>query len=83
MRPFTGVLVSLLALASVPEADAQPVVRDIPYATIVQAFQDLGTHGRLLKRGAEGLGLSLEAHAGNVIRFMREQADVLGLKGTF
>jgi len=32
MRPFTGVLVSLLALACVSEAHAQPVTRDIPYA---------------------------------------------------
>jgi len=36
-----------------------------------------------LRTGAEGLGLSLEEHAGNVIRFMREKADVLGLRGTF
>jgi predicted hydrolase (HD superfamily) len=36
-----------------------------------------------LRAGAEGLGLSLEEHAGNVIRFMREKADVLGLRGTF
>ncbi len=36
-----------------------------------------------LRIGAEGLGLSLEEHAGHVIRFMREKADVLGLRGTF
>ena len=36
-----------------------------------------------LRTGAEGLGLSLEEHAGNVIRFMREKADALGLRGTF
>jgi len=34
-----------------------------------------------LRRGAEELGLPLEAHVGNVIRFMREQADALGLAG--
>ena len=43
---------------------------------IVSAFYDLRT-------GAEGLGLPLEEHAGNVIRFLREKADVLGLRGTF
>jgi predicted hydrolase (HD superfamily) len=35
-----------------------------------------------LRTGAEGLALSLEEHAGNVIRFMREKADVVGLRGT-
>jgi predicted hydrolase (HD superfamily) len=35
-----------------------------------------------LRAGADGLGLSLEDHARNVIRFMREQADALGLRGT-
>ena len=36
-----------------------------------------------LRTGAEGLGLPLEEHAGNVIRFLREKADALGLRGTF
>src|SRR6187397_972568 len=35
-----------------------------------------------LRTGAEGLGLSLEEHASNVIRFMRERADTLGLRGS-
>jgi predicted hydrolase (HD superfamily) len=35
-----------------------------------------------LRRGADELGLSLEEHAGNVIRFMRERADELGLRGS-
>jgi putative nucleotidyltransferase with HDIG domain len=35
-----------------------------------------------LKRGADELTLPLEAHVGNVIRFMREKADDLGLRGT-
>ena len=34
-----------------------------------------------LRRGAEGLGLPLEEHVGNVIAFMREQAHALGLRG--
>ena len=35
-----------------------------------------------LRRGAEELGLALDIHIGNVIRFMRERADALGLRGT-
>ena len=35
-----------------------------------------------LRRGAEELGLPLDQHITNVIAFMREQADVLGLRGS-
>jgi predicted hydrolase (HD superfamily) len=35
-----------------------------------------------LRRGAEEIGLPLNEHIDNVIRFMREQAEVLGLRGT-
>jgi putative nucleotidyltransferase with HDIG domain len=35
-----------------------------------------------LRAGAEVLGLPLEEHIGNVIAFMRERADDLGLRGT-
>jgi len=35
-----------------------------------------------LRKGAEELGLPLEEHVGNVIRFLREEADALGLRGT-
>jgi putative nucleotidyltransferase with HDIG domain len=34
-----------------------------------------------LKIGAEELGLPLETHVANVIAFMRERADALGLRG--
>ena len=34
-----------------------------------------------LRRGAEEMGLPLDEHITNVIRFMREQAEALGLKG--
>ena len=36
-----------------------------------------------LRQGAEELGLPLDEHIENVIGFMREQADKLGLKGSF
>jgi putative nucleotidyltransferase with HDIG domain len=35
-----------------------------------------------LRRGAEEIGLPLDVHVANVIAFMREQADALGLRGT-
>ena len=35
-----------------------------------------------LRRGAEEIGLPLDQHIANVIGFMREQADALGLRGT-
>ena len=35
-----------------------------------------------LRRGAEEIGLPLDAHIANVIAFMRERADQLGLKGS-
>ncbi len=35
-----------------------------------------------LRAGADALGIPLEEHAGNVIRFMREHADALGLRGS-
>jgi predicted hydrolase (HD superfamily) len=35
-----------------------------------------------LRRGAEEMGLPLEQHVTNVIAFMRERADALGLRGT-
>ena len=34
-----------------------------------------------LRRGAEELGLPLEAHVGNVVTFLRVEADALGLRG--
>jgi predicted hydrolase (HD superfamily) len=35
-----------------------------------------------LRMGAEELGLPLDVHVTNVITFLREKADVLGLRGT-
>jgi predicted hydrolase (HD superfamily) len=35
-----------------------------------------------LRKGAEEIGLPLDEHIGNVIRFLRERADDLGLRGT-
>jgi predicted hydrolase (HD superfamily) len=35
-----------------------------------------------LKRGAEELGIPLDQHITNVIRFLRDRADTLGLRGS-
>jgi len=35
-----------------------------------------------LRRGAEEMGLPLEQHITNVVRFLRERADALGLRGS-
>src|SRR5437764_13288931 len=35
-----------------------------------------------LRRGAEEVGIPLDEHIANVITFMRERADALGLRGT-
>jgi len=35
-----------------------------------------------LRKGAEEINLPIDQHIGNVITFMRERADVLGLRGT-
>lgn len=35
-----------------------------------------------LRKGAEELGIPLEQHVANVIRFLRAEADALGLRGT-
>lgn len=35
-----------------------------------------------LRKGAEEIGLPIDQHIGHVITFMRERADVLGLRGT-
>jgi predicted hydrolase (HD superfamily) len=61
-------------------------VLDLEPTSVVKRMKDK-TFARGVKRedltaGAELLGLPLEEHIGNVIRFMRERADALGLKGT-
>ncbi len=61
-------------------------ILDLEPASVVKRMKDKA-FARAVKRedlrgGAEALGLSLETHIGNVIAFMRERADALGLRGT-
>lgn len=61
-------------------------VLDLEAASVIKRMKDKAFARAVsrddLRRGAEGLGLPLEEHIANVITFMREQADALGLRGT-
>jgi predicted hydrolase (HD superfamily) len=61
-------------------------VLDLEASSVVKRMKDKA-FARAVKRedlraGAEILGLALETHIANVIRFMRLEADALGLRGT-
>ncbi|HYN07434.1 MAG TPA: HD domain-containing protein [Vicinamibacterales bacterium] len=60
-------------------------VLDLEASSVVKRMKDKAFARAVpredLKKGAEELGLPLEEHIGNVIRFLRERADELGLKG--
>jgi predicted hydrolase (HD superfamily) len=60
-------------------------ILDLEASSVVKRMKDKA-FARAVKRedlraGAELLGLSLDQHIANVIGFMREQADALGLRG--
>jgi putative nucleotidyltransferase with HDIG domain len=61
-------------------------VLDLEASSVMKRMKDKafarGVKREDLKAGAELLGLPLETHIANVIGFMREQADALGLRGT-
>jgi len=61
-------------------------VFDLEASSVVKRMKDKA-FARAVKRedlrmGAEVLELPLEAHIANVIGFMRERADALGLRGS-
>jgi putative nucleotidyltransferase with HDIG domain len=61
-------------------------ILDLEAASVLKRMKDKafarGVSRDDLRRGADELGLPLEEHVRNVIAFMREQADALGLRGT-
>jgi putative nucleotidyltransferase with HDIG domain len=61
-------------------------VLDLESKSVMKRMKDKafarGVKREDLAAGAELLGLPLEEHIGNVIAFMREEAEALGLKGT-
>jgi predicted hydrolase (HD superfamily) len=60
-------------------------VLDLEPASVIRRMKDKAFARNVsrddLKRGAEELQLPLEEHVGNVIAFMRQRADALGLRG--
>jgi putative nucleotidyltransferase with HDIG domain len=61
-------------------------VMDLEAASVIKRMKDKAFARAIsrddLRRGAEELGLPLDQHVTNVIAFMRERADALGLRGT-
>ena len=61
-------------------------ILDLEPASVVKRMKDKafarGVKREDLRKGAEELGLPLDEHIANVIGFMRERADALGLRGT-
>jgi putative nucleotidyltransferase with HDIG domain len=61
-------------------------VLDLEASSVVKRMKDKAFARAVrredLRAGAELLGLPLDEHIRNVIQFMREQADALGLRGT-
>jgi predicted hydrolase (HD superfamily) len=59
---------------------------DLEAASVIKRMKDKAFARAVsrddLRQGAETLGLPLEVHAGNVIQFMRIEADALGLRGS-
>ena len=60
-------------------------ILDLEPASVLKRMKDKafarGVKRDDLRKGAEDLGLALDEHIGNVISFMREKADALGLRG--
>lgn len=61
-------------------------VLDLEARSVLKRMKDKafarGVKREDLRQGAESLGLALEDHIANVIGFMRERADLLGLGGS-
>jgi putative nucleotidyltransferase with HDIG domain len=61
-------------------------VLDLEASSVIKRMKDKafakGVSRDDLRQGAEELGLPLDAHVTNVITFLREKADALGLRGT-
>jgi predicted hydrolase (HD superfamily) len=61
-------------------------VLDLEVSSVIKRMKDKAFARAVpredIRKGAEALGLPLEEHIANVIGFLRERADELGLRGT-
>ena len=61
-------------------------VLDLEAASVIKRMKDKAFARAVsrddLRKGAEEIGLPLDQHVSNVITFLRERADVLGLRGS-
>jgi len=61
-------------------------ILDLEAASVMRRMKDKAFARAIsrddLRKGAEEIGLPLDQHIANVIAFMRERADALGLRGT-
>jgi len=61
-------------------------IMDLEASSVIKRMKDKafakGVSRDDLRQGAEELGLPLDEHVTNVITFLRERADLLGLRGT-
>jgi putative nucleotidyltransferase with HDIG domain len=61
-------------------------VLDLEAASVIKRMKDKAFARAVsrddLRKGAEEIGLPLDQHVANVITFLRERADVLGLRGS-
>jgi predicted hydrolase (HD superfamily) len=61
-------------------------VLDLEASSVVKKMKDKAFARAVsredMRRGAEEIGLPLQEHVANVITFLRERADALGLRGT-
>ena len=61
-------------------------VMDLEAASVIKRMKDRAFARAVsrddLRKGAEEIGLPLDRHITNVIGFMRERADILGLRGS-
>ena len=61
-------------------------IMDLEAASVLKRMKDKAFARAVsrddLRRGADEIGLPLEEHVANVIAFMRERAEALGLRGT-
>jgi predicted hydrolase (HD superfamily) len=61
-------------------------VLDLEASSVVKKMKDKAFARAVsredMRRGAEEIGLPLQEHIANVITFLRERADALGLRGT-